>query len=56
VITIPLAVLGIWVSASLFIRAYNLYREGKREEKKLISEQKIQSKLLREREGGTEDA
>jgi cardiolipin synthase len=29
----PLATLGVWVAISLFIRAFNLRREGRREER-----------------------
>jgi cardiolipin synthase len=37
-ITVPLAVIGVWVAASLLFRAVGLYREGKREEKELMEE------------------
>jgi cardiolipin synthase len=40
VISVPLAVIGVWVAISLFIRAFHLHREGKREERVLNSEQK----------------
>jgi cardiolipin synthase len=56
VITVPLAVLGVWVAASLFIRAYGLYLEGKREEMRLTFEEQIHRKFLRKREGETKDA
>lgn len=42
-VTIPLAVLGVWVAASLFIKAYNLYQEGKKEQEALLSERKRQA-------------
>ncbi|MEO6725778.1 MAG: phospholipase D-like domain-containing protein [Blastocatellia bacterium] len=32
IISIPLGVIAVWVAASLFIRAFELHREGKREE------------------------
>ncbi len=32
IISIPLAVVAVWVAVSLFIRAFELHREGKREE------------------------
>ncbi|MBO0800064.1 MAG: cardiolipin synthase B [Blastocatellia bacterium] len=35
VITIPIAVVAVWVSVSFFLRAYQLYREGKKEDEKL---------------------
>lgn len=35
IISIPLAVVAVWVAASLFIRAFELHREGKREERAL---------------------
>ncbi len=38
VISWPLAVLGVWVAISLFIRAFHLHREGKREELELKSD------------------
>jgi cardiolipin synthase len=38
-ISVPLAVIGVWVAISLFIRAFHLHREGKREEQGLKSEQ-----------------
>jgi cardiolipin synthase len=47
IITIPLAVLGIWVAASLFVKAYGLYREGKREEKALSSPPQTESGVTR---------
>jgi cardiolipin synthase A/B len=31
ILSVPLAVLGVWVAISLFIRAYALHQEGKRE-------------------------
>jgi cardiolipin synthase len=37
VIAAPLAVIGVWVATSLFIRAYRLHREGRREELELKS-------------------
>jgi Flp pilus assembly protein TadB len=33
VVSLPLAVVGVWVAVSAFIRAYRLRREGKREER-----------------------
>jgi cardiolipin synthase len=39
IISVPLAVVGVWVALSLFIRAFHLHREGKREERGLKSEQ-----------------
>jgi cardiolipin synthase A/B len=35
VITIPIAVIAVWVAASFFFRAYQLHREGKKEDEKL---------------------
>jgi cardiolipin synthase A/B len=35
VITVPLAIVAVWVAASLFLRAYELNREGKKEDEKL---------------------
>ncbi|HEY8458731.1 MAG TPA: phospholipase D-like domain-containing protein [Blastocatellia bacterium] len=35
VVSIPLAVIGVWVAVSAFIRAFRLRREGKREERRL---------------------
>jgi cardiolipin synthase len=49
-ITIPLAVLGIWVATSLFIKAYGLYREGKREEEALSSQGHIEREATRTEE------
>jgi len=37
VISLPLAVIGVWVAVSAFIRAFHLRREGKREESSLKS-------------------
>jgi len=34
-ITVPLAIVAVWVAASLFLRAYELNREGKKEDEKL---------------------
>jgi hypothetical protein len=31
-VSVPLAVIAIWIAISLFIRGYELHREGKREE------------------------
>jgi cardiolipin synthase len=33
VVSWPLAVIGVWVAVSAFIRAFHLRREGKREER-----------------------
>ena len=38
-VSVPLAVVGVWVALSLFIRAFHLHREGKREERGLKFEQ-----------------
>jgi cardiolipin synthase len=35
VITVPIAVVAVWVAASLFLRAYALNREGRKEDEKL---------------------
>jgi cardiolipin synthase A/B len=35
VITVPIALLAVWVAASLFLRAYVLHREGRKEDEKL---------------------
>ncbi|HEU0176142.1 MAG TPA: phospholipase D-like domain-containing protein, partial [Blastocatellia bacterium] len=37
VVSLPLAVIGVWVAASAFIRAFHLRREGKREERRFKS-------------------
>src|SRR5215510_15231597 len=37
VVSLPLAVIGVWVAVSAFIRAFHLRREGKREESSLKS-------------------
>ena len=37
VVSWPLAVIGVWVAVSAFIRAFHLHREGKREERSLKS-------------------
>jgi hypothetical protein len=37
IISYPLAVIGVWVAISAFIRALHLRREGKREERKFKS-------------------
>jgi cardiolipin synthase len=34
-ISVPLAVMAVWTAISLFIKGYELYREGKREEMEL---------------------
>jgi cardiolipin synthase A/B len=34
-ITVPIAVLALWVAVSLFLRAYVLHREGRKEDEKL---------------------
>jgi cardiolipin synthase len=39
-IAAPLAVIGVWVAISLFIRAFHLHREGRREERELKQELK----------------
>jgi hypothetical protein len=39
-IVAPLAVIGVWVAISLFIRAFHLHREGRREELELNQELK----------------
>lgn len=36
----PLAALGVWVAASLFIRAFRLHREGRREERNSNNERR----------------
>lgn len=38
VITVPLAILGVWVAISLFIKAFDLHRQGKREAAELEDE------------------
>ncbi len=37
VVSWPLAVIGVWVAVSAFIRAFHLHREGKKEERSLKS-------------------
>jgi cardiolipin synthase len=37
VVSLPLAVIGVWVAISAFIRAFHLRREGKREERRVQS-------------------
>jgi cardiolipin synthase len=49
-ITMPLAVIGVWVAISLFIKAFALYREGKKEER-LLSQRRMEA----EEALGTED-
>jgi cardiolipin synthase len=39
VVSLPLAVIGVWVAVSAFIRAFHLRREGKEEERSLKSTQ-----------------
>jgi cardiolipin synthase len=38
-ISLPLAVIGVWVAISLFIRAFHLHREGRREAREMKSYQ-----------------
>src|SRR5262249_55621666 len=45
VISVPLAVIGVWVALSLFLRAFHLHREGKREERGLKFEQEKYQRL-----------
>jgi cardiolipin synthase len=35
IITVPIAVIALWVAVSLFLRAYLLHREGRKEDEKL---------------------
>ncbi len=55
-ITVPLAALAIWIAMSLFLRAYDLYREGKKEEEQEKSEREVKKVISNEREEGTKDA
>ncbi|HEY9431282.1 MAG TPA: phospholipase D-like domain-containing protein [Blastocatellia bacterium] len=48
VISLPLAVIGVWVAVSAFIRAFHLRREGKREE---VSLKSIQNEIGRNEPG-----
>lgn len=41
VLSIPLAIFGLWMAVSLFIKAFALYREGKREESALQKNQEV---------------
>jgi hypothetical protein len=37
VVSLPLAVIGLWVAVSAFIRAFRLRRDGRREERRFKS-------------------
>lgn len=47
VLSIPLAIFGLWMAVSLFIKAFALYREGKREESALQQNQEMMEKISR---------
>ncbi|MBO0725975.1 MAG: cardiolipin synthase B [Blastocatellia bacterium] len=40
IVSLPLAVIGVWLAVSAFIRAFRLHREGRREERRLKSLQR----------------
>ncbi|HKX27577.1 MAG TPA: phospholipase D-like domain-containing protein [Blastocatellia bacterium] len=54
-ISLPLGVLALWVAGSLLVRAYELYREGRRETAARRSESRIHEALSSPREGSAED-
>lgn len=49
ILSVPLAVLGVWVAISLFMRAYALHQEGKRETELLSAAKKEVSEALPEK-------
>ncbi|MBK9313447.1 MAG: cardiolipin synthase B [Acidobacteria bacterium] len=55
-VTVPLAVLGVWVATSLLIRSVQLYRQGKKEEKAFHKEMGKLKAQEKEEKGDSEQA